>query len=115
MSSTWVRSGIVAGIAIIALLALLLGRVAFESRRELAAANAYRQDGLPARAIEHYRRAVEIDPDSATLAVRLVQLQLRSGRYTEAAVTLSESLDRHPTDPGLLRLADRLQREIGIP
>lgn len=58
MSSTWARSGIVAGIAIIALLALLLGRVAFESRRELAAGNAYRRDGLPSRAIEHYRRSI---------------------------------------------------------
>jgi tetratricopeptide (TPR) repeat protein len=59
-------------------------------------------------------RAVEIDPGSASLASRLVQLQLRSGRYAEAAVTLSRSLDRHPTDPGLLELADRLQREVGI-
>jgi tetratricopeptide (TPR) repeat protein len=57
-------------------------------------------------------RAVEIKPDSALLASRLVELQLRAGRYAEAAVTLSEALDRNPTDPGLLRLADRLQREI---
>lgn len=58
MSSTWARSGIVAGIAVIALLAVLLGRVAFESRRELAAANAYRHDGRPGHAIEHYRRSI---------------------------------------------------------
>lgn len=58
MSSVWARSGIVAGIAIIALLALLLGRVASESRGELAAANAYRNDGRPSRAIEHYRRSI---------------------------------------------------------
>ena len=60
-------------------------------------------------------QAVEIDPASPALASRLVQLQLRSRRYTEAAVTLSEFLDRHPTDPGLLQLADRLHREVGIP
>jgi tetratricopeptide (TPR) repeat protein len=59
-------------------------------------------------------RAVEIDPGSPDLAVRLVSLQLRAGRYTEAAMALAESLDRHPTDPGLLSLADRLPREVGI-
>ncbi|MGB3052755.1 MAG: hypothetical protein WBB42_17265 [Polyangiales bacterium] len=58
MSSVWARSGIVAGIAIIAVLALLLGRVASESRKELAAANAYRRDGGSGRAIEHYRRSI---------------------------------------------------------
>jgi tetratricopeptide (TPR) repeat protein len=59
-------------------------------------------------------RAVEMNPGSALLASRLVELQLRSGRYAEAAATLSEALDRNPTDPSLLRLADRLPREIGI-
>lgn len=58
MSTAWVRSGIVAAVAIIALLALLLGRVALESRKELAAGNAYRHDGRPGRAIEHYRRSI---------------------------------------------------------
>lgn len=59
-------------------------------------------------------RAVEIEPGSPDLAVRLVSLQLRAGRYAEAAMALSESLDRHPTNPGLLSLADRLPREVGI-
>lgn len=58
MSTAWVRSGIVAAVAIIALLALLLGRVALESRKELAAGNAYRHEGRPGRAIEHYRRSI---------------------------------------------------------
>jgi Flp pilus assembly protein TadD len=44
----------------------------------------------------------------------LVELQLRTGRYAQAAVALSEALDRHPTDAGLLTLADRLPREVGI-
>jgi Flp pilus assembly protein TadD len=59
-------------------------------------------------------RAVEMNPESALLASRLVELQLRAGRYAEAAATLSEALDRNPTDAGLLRLADRLPREVGI-
>ncbi|MGB5415237.1 MAG: hypothetical protein WBM26_00070 [Polyangiales bacterium] len=47
-----------AGSAIIAVLALLFGRVASESRDELAAARAYRQDDRPDRALEHYRRSI---------------------------------------------------------
>ena len=58
MSSSWARSGIVTAIAMLTLFALLFGRVASESRAELAAANAYRHDGRPGRAIEHYRRSI---------------------------------------------------------
>jgi tetratricopeptide (TPR) repeat protein len=72
------------------------------------------QAGKPEDALLALERAVEIEPGSAHLAARLIELQLRTGRYTQAAVTLSESLDRHPTDPGLLNLADRLPREVGI-
>ena len=57
---------------------------------------------------------MEIEPGSPRLSTLLVELQLRTGHYTEAAVSLSRGLDRHPTDPDLLRLADRLPREIGI-
>jgi len=56
--SSWTRSGIVTGLAVLTLFASLFGRVASESREELAAANAYRLDGLPGRAIEHYRRSI---------------------------------------------------------
>lgn len=72
------------------------------------------QAGRPEDAVLALERAVEIDPESALLASRLVGLQLRTGRYAEAATTLSEALDRNPTDPALLRLADRLPREVGI-
>jgi tetratricopeptide (TPR) repeat protein len=72
------------------------------------------QAGRSEDALLALERAVEIKPESALLASRLVELQLRSGRYTEAALTLSEALDRNPTDPALLRLADRLPREVGI-
>jgi Flp pilus assembly protein TadD len=72
------------------------------------------QAGRQEEALLALERAVEIDPGSPELAVRLISLQLRAGRYAEAAVALSEALDRHPTDPGLLSLADRLPREIGI-
>ena len=57
-------------------------------------------------------RAVELEPDSVTQAARLVDFQLRNGRYMEAALDLGRFLDRFPTDPTLLRLADRLQREV---
>jgi tetratricopeptide (TPR) repeat protein len=72
------------------------------------------QAGRAADALLALERAVEIEPGSARLAALLVEMQLRNGRYAEAAGTLSRALDRHPTDPGLLRLADRLPREIGI-
>jgi uncharacterized protein HemY len=48
------------------------------------------------------------------LAVRLVSLQLRQGDVTSAAMTLSEALDRHPTNASLLALADQLRRDVGI-
>jgi tetratricopeptide (TPR) repeat protein len=72
------------------------------------------QAGRSEDALLALERAVEINPDSALLASRLVELQLRRGRYAEAAATLSEALDRNPTDAALLRLADRLPREVGI-
>ena len=59
-------------------------------------------------------RTVEIDPEEPRHVARLVALQLRTGRYTEAAVALSRALDRFPTEPELLRLAERLRREVGI-
>ena len=77
------RSGIVAGIATIVLLALLLGRVVFESRRELAAGNAYRQDGLAARAIEHYRRSIRWS----------LPLSPYRGEATSALKSLAEELE----------------------
>jgi tetratricopeptide (TPR) repeat protein len=71
------------------------------------------QAGRPADAVLALERAVEIDPGSAGLAARLVSLQIRQGRLAEAAMTLSRALDRHPTDPTLLELTDRLRREVG--
>lgn len=72
------------------------------------------QAGKPADALLALGRAVEIDPGTPHLSTLLVELQLRTGNYTEAAVSLSRALDRHPTDVELLRLADRLPREVGI-
>ena len=71
---------IVGAIATIALVALVLGRVASESRAELSAANAYRQDDQLSRAVEHYRRAIRWSfPLSA---------------HTEEAVSALESIAR---------------------
>jgi Flp pilus assembly protein TadD len=68
----------------------------------------------PADALLALGRAVEIDSESPDLVARLVSLQLRNGRFTEAALTLSRALDRFPTDPQLLRLAEKLRRDVGI-
>jgi len=68
----------------------------------------------PADALLALGRAAELQPESPQIVARLVALQLRNGRYTEAAVTLSGALNRFPTDPDLLRLAERLRRDVGI-
>jgi tetratricopeptide (TPR) repeat protein len=80
----------------------------------LRIASVAEQAGRAADALLALERAVEIEPGSPRIAALFVELQLRSGRYSEAATTLSRALDRHPTDDQLLRLADRLAREIGI-
>ena len=70
--------------------------------------------GKRAEATQALVRAVELEPDSPEIAMRLVEAQLREGRYAEAAMSLSRALDRFPTHSGLLNLADRLRRDIGI-
>jgi len=57
-------------------------------------------------------RAVELEPDSAALAARLVDFHLRNGQYMEAALTLHRFGEKFPTDATLLRLAEKLQREV---
>jgi hypothetical protein len=58
MKPGWGRPSLAVGLVIIALAALVLWRVASEARTELAAAQAYRDDDRPLRAVEHYRRAI---------------------------------------------------------
>ena len=58
------------------------------------------------------RRAVEIAPDRADLPARQVAFLLGEGDFAEAALALSDALDRHPTDPKLIALVDRLRREV---
>lgn len=70
--------------------------------------------GKPADALLALERAVELEPTSPEVAVRLVAAQLRQGRFAEAAVSLSLALDRSPTHSGLLNLADKLRRDVGI-
>lgn len=78
MKSIWERSGVAAAFAVVALLALLLGRVGFESSRELDAANAHRQEGRSGLAIQHYRRAIRwafpLSPYSAEAIAELGSL-----------------------------------------
>jgi hypothetical protein len=57
---------------------------------------------------------VELEPDEPHHVVSLVTIQLETGRYTEAALALSRAADRFPTNGELLRLAERLRRDVGI-
>lgn len=58
MKSFWWHPAIAAGLAIMAVLTFVLGRVALEARTELAAAKAYDEEGRITLAIEHYRRTI---------------------------------------------------------
>ncbi len=57
-------------------------------------------------------RAKTVDPDNPYLSAALVEFYLRRGDFMDATTTLSDALDRFPTDPRLLRLADRLRAEV---
>ena len=66
------RSGIVAAIAIIALVATVMGRVLSESRHELALADEHRQRDRVELAIEHYRRAIRWSFPSSSITTEAV-------------------------------------------
>ncbi len=70
------------------------------------------QAGRQADGLLALERAVEIEPDEPRHVAALASVQLETGRFAEAAVTLSRGLDRFPADPELLRLAERLRREV---
>ena len=57
-------------------------------------------------------RAKTVEPGNSGPAAALVEFHLRHGEYMDATVALSEALERFPTDPRLLRLADRLRTEV---
>lgn len=81
-------------------------------RRIAAVAEKADRPGDARRALE---RAVELEPSNPDLAVQLVDFHLRHGQYMEAALQLSSSLDRFPTDERLLELAGRLRLEVERP
>jgi Tfp pilus assembly protein PilF len=58
-------------------------------------------------------RAVDVEPGNPAMVARIVDFHLRHSEYMDAAMRLSRGLDRFPTDQRLLRLADRLRREVG--
>jgi hypothetical protein len=55
---------------------------------------------------------VAVEPADPGLRRRHVEFLLRRGELMAATVALSEALERFPEDAGLLRLADRLRREV---
>jgi Tfp pilus assembly protein PilF len=57
-------------------------------------------------------RAIEVQPADPSLVCRLVDFHLRHGDYMQAAMRLSQGIDRFPLDERLLRLAERLRREV---
>ena len=57
-------------------------------------------------------RAVSVAAEDPRTRAALVEYHLRRTEYLQATVVLSEALKLYPTDPRLLRLADRLRTEV---
>lgn len=57
-------------------------------------------------------RAVTVEPENPAVHASKVEYLLRRGDFMEATLALSDALKRFPTDPRLLRLADRLRDEV---
>ncbi len=68
--------------------------------------------GLKADARLALERAVDLDTGNTATVLRLVDFQLRTGALMEATMTLSRALDHAPADPNLLKMAERLRREV---
>jgi hypothetical protein len=76
------RPVVVATIALIVLSAEVLGRVAYESRADLAAAKAYQDDDRIPLAVEHYRRSIRwsfpLSPYTSDAVSALQSIALKS-------------------------------------
>ncbi len=75
-------------------------------------ARAAEKVGLKADARLALERAVDLNSWDTGTVLQLVDFQLRTGALMEATMTLSRALDRAPADPKLLRMAERLRREV---
>jgi tetratricopeptide (TPR) repeat protein len=92
------RPVIVATIALIALVAHVLGRVAYESNADLAAAKAYQDANRIPLAVEHYRRAIRwsfpLSPytSDAVSALQSIALQSEADGDVKGALSAWRSL-----------------------
>ncbi len=75
-------------------------------------ASAAETAGMKTDARMALERAVDLDPGNTGTVLRLVDFQLRTGALMEATMTLSRAMDLAPADPNLLRMAERLRREV---
>lgn len=75
-------------------------------------AQAAERAGMTADARLALERAVDMDPGNVNTVLRLVDFQLRTGAFMEATMSLSRALDRSPANPDLLKMAERLRREV---
>jgi len=98
MKSTLASPGAVVAAVTIALVAVVLWRVASESSAELATAHQYRQDDQLAAAVEHYRRAIRwslpLSPNTAEAvsALESIANQLETDRDVAGALLAWRSL-----------------------
>jgi H+/Cl- antiporter ClcA len=88
----WQRAGLLAGFALVAVLALVFGRVVYESRAELESANEHRAQGQVELAVQHYRRAIRWS----------APLNPYSGKAVSALESLAEQLEADGDPEGAL-------------
>jgi tetratricopeptide (TPR) repeat protein len=75
-------------------------------------ARAAEKAGLKADARLALERAVDLNPGDTSTVLRLVDFQLRNGDFMDAAMSLSRALDHDPTNSSLLKMGERLSREV---
>ncbi len=93
-------------------LAAVLGEAtpAEAARVRLLMGVAEAESGHPERALQHYRRALELDPELAEARANLALLQLEAGDAADAEAALRAALEQRPGHPDLhSALADALR------
>jgi tetratricopeptide (TPR) repeat protein len=78
---------------------------------ELAGSYGSRGDYLN-KAVDHYRQALKLDPNSGYLAEELSDLYLQSNRLREGVSEAEESLKQNPEDLGARRILGRIYTRL---
>lgn len=67
------------------------------------------------RAVSEYRESVRSGPERSKAGLRLAQILMAEGAFSEAAPPLAHHIRTHPGDPEGLALAIRMSAQLGMP